>query len=111
MEYEEKIQLSGLKKTPHRKAIIEVLTSAEQPISAKEIYDYLKIRNIDISLSTVYRALDKLGEQELVKKLNFVGEDSARYESVKKGHRHYLVCLTCKKKLAINTCPAREYQE
>lgn len=111
MEFEKELRKNGLKNTPHRIRIMEVLESHDVPVSAQDIYARLKEDKVRISLSTVYRTLDKLVELDFVRKLSFTGEDSALFESIRKGHRHYLVCLKCRKKTVIDKCPIKDYQE
>lgn len=111
MEFEVELRKNGLKNTPHRTKILELLESYDEPVTAKDIYESLKENKVYISLSTVYRTLDKLVELDFVRKLTFVGEDSSLFESIRKGHRHYLVCLKCKKKTVINKCPIKGYHE
>lgn len=111
MEFEKELRKNGLKNTPHRSRIMAVLESYEMPVSAQEIYERLKENKVKISLSTVYRTLDKLVELDYVRKLSFTGEDCSLFESIQKGHRHYLVCLKCRKKTVIDKCPLKDYQE
>lgn len=104
------IKKSGLKSTKSRCAILDVLQSSKRPISEEEVYAELKNKNISLNLSTVYRALDALTVKNLAAKLNITGENRALFELNRAGHRHYLVCLGCKKTMAIDGCPLEVYE-
>lgn len=111
MGYEEELKQKGLKNTPHRNQIMEFLNSKDEPVSAKDIYKWFKEEKIYISLSTIYRTLEVLLELGFVRKLNFADDNSVMYESARKGHCHYLICLKCKKKTLLDKCPFMGYQE
>lgn len=94
-----------LKKTPHRVEISEILKSAERPLSADDIYAELIKKNHTISLSTVYRTLDTLSENDFVKKIDFEIDNRTFYEPISEVHHHFLICLGCGKIIKINECP------
>ncbi|WKY44673.1 transcriptional repressor [Eubacteriaceae bacterium ES2] len=105
----EHLKAKGLKQTRHRLAILSLLKKAEHPLSADEIY--LQLKNESINLSTVYRNLELLGDNDLILKLNLSGDSRTVYEYNSPVHRHYLVCLGCKKILPIEHCPLSGYEE
>jgi Fur family ferric uptake transcriptional regulator len=105
------ITLSGLKNTKSRSAILDVLKRSVQPISAEQVFLELKEKNITTNISTVYRTLDALADKNLATKLNITGDNRTLYELNRMMHRHYLVCLGCKKIMAIDSCPLEDYEE
>lgn len=109
--YNSAIKKSGLKGTKSRSAILEVLEQSKQPLSAEAVYAELKHKNIAINLSTVYRTLDALTDKDLAVRLTITGENKALYEASHAGHRHYLVCLDCKKTMAVEGCPLEGYEK
>lgn len=110
-EYKEDLKRNGLKITKSRKAILDILRESEQPFSAEQIYLKLKGKQIAINLSTVYRTLGTLEEKGLVTKLNIMGDDKMFFEYNKTGHRHYLVCVDCKKIVTIHKCPLITFEK
>jgi Fur family ferric uptake transcriptional regulator len=44
-------------------------------------------------------------------RLSIPGDNRALYEMNQMTHRHYLVCLGCKKILAIEHCPLKAYEK
>lgn len=105
------IKLCGLRNTKSRSAILDVLAQSAQPISAEQIFFDLKEKNITANLSTVYRTLDALVDKNLATKLSITGDNRTLYELNRMVHRHYLVCLGCKKILAIDSCPLKGYEK
>lgn len=83
----------GLKITPQRLAVYEVLLNRGDHPTVEEIYDDVKKRYPYISLATVYRTVETLEDLGLVKKVAYWGS-SARYDANTHEH-HHLICLRC----------------
>ena len=105
------LKRNGLKNTKCRAAILDILEQNDQPVAAESLFHELSGKNITVNLSTIYRTLETLTSKNLIAKLNILGEDKAFYEYNRMGHRHYLICLGCKKILAIERCPIKDYEE
>lgn len=110
-DIDELLKQSGLKSTNQRKAILQILEQRELPATADDVYLELKERAIAANLSTVYRTMETMSECGLIKKLGIVGEDKAYYEFFKVMHRHFLICLGCKKMIPIQGCPLKGYEK
>lgn len=111
MENTDALKRSGLKNTKCRAAILEIMEQNGQPVTADRLFRQLIEKGLTVSLSTVYRTLEALAANNIVTKLNIMGEDKAFYEYSPMGHRHYLVCLGCKEIRAIDYCPLQAYEE
>lgn len=111
IEYEERLKNSGLKNTKSRKAILDILLQSNQPMAAEQLFLALKEKNIDINLSTVYRTLESLESKDLVTKISILDDDRMLFEYNQLGHRHYLVCLDCKKIITVHSCPLGNYEK
>ena len=109
--YEDELKQSGLKMTKNRKAIIDMLLQKNHPIAAEQIYLELKKNKVEINLSTIYRTLEALEDKGLVTKLNIMDNDRMFFEYNKLGHRHYLVCVGCKKIVTVQGCPLESYEK
>lgn len=109
-KYEEILSKEGFKKTKHRTDILEVLDSSDKPLSAEEIYLFLKQNDSSISLSTIYRTMDRLIKSKLVIKNTFFNDNKARYEINKSSHNHYIICLKCNKIIEIDICPFKQIE-
>lgn len=87
------LKSKGLKVTPQRLAIFNVLYNTNSHPSAETIYKSLQETHPTMSLATVYKTLDCFKKKDLVQELN-VGEDSYRYDAYISSHPH-LICVEC----------------
>ena len=87
-----RLQQGDSRYTRHRRALIEVLRDARQPMTIAEI---LAVAS-DLPQSSVYRNLAVFEETGLVQRLVGAG-DFARFELAEDllGHHHHLVCSSC----------------
>ncbi len=109
-DFKNDLKINGLKNTKHRASILEILGQKNQPIAAEELFIDLQKKGLSVNLSTVYRTLESLACKSLVNKLNISGDNRARYELNHRAHRHYLVCLECRKILPVEDCPLENYE-
>lgn len=88
----------GYRMTAGREAILDVLSQADEHLSAEDIYMKIHPVNPAIGLTSVYRTLDILVNIGMVHKFDF-GHRRARYELAEdpkgKRHHHHLVCTGC----------------
>ncbi len=90
----EKLRKAGLKITPQRRGILEALEKNPHHPTVEAIYEEIKKKMPDISLTTVYNTLKELkdlGELDIVQDIN---EPSTRYDPNTENHNH-LYCLSC----------------
>lgn len=97
------LAMLGIKATRQRRAIIEILQLAEEPLSADEIYTRIP-RDVEVNYSTVYRTLSTLADRGVLIK---VGEAGGKifYLLRNHTHNHHLVCTGCQKLIEISECP------
>ena len=102
----------ALKNTPSRQAVLEVLGSAQEPITAEEIYRRIlagqggegQAQRCRTCLSTVYRTLSTLTQKGLL--LRSASQDGSLYYQLRDSrHRHYLICTQCGSTVPIRGCP------
>jgi Fur family ferric uptake transcriptional regulator len=82
------------RQTPIRIAICSFFNENHGPADYVQILDYLKKQGLDANKTTIYRQLDFLLSEGLIRELDF-GEGKKRYE-LKSGHHHHLLCTKCK---------------
>jgi Fur family peroxide stress response transcriptional regulator len=80
----------GLKVTPQRVAIYEAVVKLKNHPTAENIIDYTKKNHPNISVGTVYKVLDSLVENRLLKKVKNE-KDVMRYDAILQQH-HHLYC-------------------
>ena len=82
------------RKSKQREAILRVIRGTNIHPTADWIYDQVRKEIPSISLGTVYRNLNLLIDEGLVKELNLYGTSSARYDANLDPHYHF-ICLKC----------------
>lgn len=83
----------GLKITPQRVAVYEVLLNREDHPTVEEVFNEVKKRYPFVSLATVYRTVETLEELGFVKRVAYWG-GSIRYDANVEDH-HHLICTRC----------------
>ena len=89
----ERLRQAGYRVTGQRIAIYEYLLSVKTHPTAEEIHDAVRARFPQMSLATVYNAVDSLADVGLVRRLNR-GNVSARYDGDTANHAHFR-CIVC----------------
>ncbi len=89
-KFREKLQEKGLKVTPQRVAIFEAIMQLDNHPTAEDILAFIKNNNPNISVGTVYKVLDTLVENSLLKKVK-TEKDVMRYDPLLNNH-HHLYC-------------------
>lgn len=108
-QYRQELANSGLKRTKHRLAVLDLIAGGDRPMTADQVYEALRGQQVAINLSTVYRTLEVLALNGLLTRLGLSGDGRHLFEYNRRVHRHYLVCLTCRTVKPIDGCPLEEY--
>lgn len=110
-DFKDVLNKNGLKYTKQRELVLEVIEKSGKPVTAEQIF--LKLENIDrtVNLSTVYRTLSILTGKGLIIKTDFEEDNKSLYEINHMEHKHYAVCLGCKKMFSLDDCPFEEYEK
>lgn len=88
--FREKLKEKGLKVTPQRVAIYEAIVTLKNHPTAENVIEYIKANHPNISVGTVYKVLDSLVENKLLKRVK-TDKDLMRYDSILSEH-HHLYC-------------------
>ena len=89
------LRKEGLRYTQQRQLICDELCSSEEHRDAEEIYLSLREDGVNASRATVYRTIDVLVKNRLVRKLE-LGDGKARYENkMDASHHDHLICVQC----------------
>lgn len=109
MDCRELLKSKGLKVTKARFAILHILYSALNSLSAEEIFNKCKDMKIGINLSTVYRCLECYESNDVVTK--FSSSDGVYlYKLKREEHKHIITCSICHQKVEI-PCPMSQFEE
>jgi len=85
---------AGMRVTPQRIAICELLTTSDEHPTAAMIFEQLKPRFASLSLATVYNTLDVLVGLGVVNALGHAGDDKVHYDADTEPHVN-LACISC----------------
>ncbi|HMW09177.1 MAG: transcriptional repressor [Bacteroidia bacterium] len=88
--FREQLKSKGLKVTPQRVAIYEAVAELHNHPTAENIIEYIKTNHPNISVGTVYKVLDSLVENNLLRKVKNE-KDIMRYDAIM-SHHHHLYC-------------------
>jgi Fur family transcriptional regulator, peroxide stress response regulator len=89
-ELSSKIIEKGLKTTPQRIAILEAIAKLNNHPTAENIIDYVRKNHPNIATATVYKVLDALVSNNLIRKVK-TEKDIMRYDGIMENH-HHLYC-------------------
>jgi len=89
-EIRNKLSTKGLKITPQRIAILEAIEKLNNHPTAENIIEYIRRNHPNIATATVYKVLDALASNNLIKKVK-TDRDIMRYDAITENH-HHLYC-------------------
>ena len=92
---------SGLKSTPGRRAVLQVLGKTSSPLSPEQIH--AKVGSEVCDRATVYRILDSLNEAGLAQRLTLEGKTLYLPEE-SSHHHHHIICRKCRSTVCLDEC-------
>lgn len=78
----------GLKGTPQRMLVAQLLLKAPRHLTAEQILKELKVAGHRVSKATVYNTLNMLSEHGLIREIS-LGGDHTVYDSTSTPHHHF----------------------
>ena len=81
---------NGLRVTPQRIAVLEVVLTLENHPDADRVIDYIRINYPHVSIGTVYKTLETFVDKGILTKVK-TDNDVMRYDAVHQKH-HHLYC-------------------
>ena len=94
----------GLKATPKRVAILEILAEEFVYLGPEEIWKKLQARFKRIGLPTVYRNLEELSNGGVIIKIIHPNRKLYYYYCNNTNHHHHFVCISCRKVQDLEFC-------
>ena len=83
-----------IRSTPIYKELMGIFRKAKKPYPVGHILAALYKAGLSPNKTTVYRQLEKMEKDGLVRRVN-ISDAKATYEAVSAGHHHHLVCERC----------------
>ena len=99
---------SGLRATPTRKAIINVLRNTRSHMTASEIIRNLNAVAKTYDQSTVYRGLSDLGRVGLIAESR-ISPGNTVYEWISQSNHHHLQCTNCGRTMPLDAQLVQEF--
>lgn len=99
---ERKLRAAGVRVTPQRRLVLDILAAADGHLDANDIYERGRRQDQNLSLSTVYRTLGVLKEIGLVRELHLDCEQH-HYELNGKDEHSHLVCQGCGRVIEVDS--------
>ena len=93
-----RMKAKGLRLTGQRKALAELLETADEHLDAESVYQRAKLKDSTIHRATVYRTLNRLKKLGLVDELDLMHVSGERhFYEIRPSTLHiHLVCTACK---------------
>ena len=85
----------GLRLTPLRKEVLELVAAAGKPVKAYDLLDLLRVKHGNAAPTTVYRALDFLLEHGFIHKLESVNAFVSCHHPAESHQVPFLICDIC----------------
>ncbi|WP_414649605.1 transcriptional repressor [Dyella sp.] len=85
----------GLRLTPLRKEVLELIAAAGKPVKAYDLLDQLRERHGNAAPPTVYRALDFLLENGFIHKLESINAFVSCHHPAEAHQVPFLICDVC----------------
>ena len=88
------LQENGYRLTGARRAVVELIASAQRALSPLEVYDLARAKHPGLGLVSVYRTLEKLEELHLIQRVH-QPQGCQAFIAASRGHEHLLLCQRC----------------
>lgn len=102
------LKSADLKQTKKRILILSVLEAASAPLTVEDIAERT-VKDMKMSISTIYRALNALAEKNVISK-SLHQDGKTYYEINSHTHRHSLLCTICNERILIDACPLEKLE-
>ena len=93
---------NGLKITPQRRAILELLSEDNSHPTAEQVYQRVLTTMPDVSRTTVYNTFRELSDLGELAPVHDLSEGGQRYDTNNEIH-HHLYCIQCQKLIDIDS--------
>ncbi len=90
----ELLRQNGLKVTPQRRAILELIIERDGHPTAEMLYRHIQAVMPDVSRATIYNTLRELVALGVLTEVQGLSDDGLRYDT-RPGVHHHLFCTRC----------------
>jgi Fur family peroxide stress response transcriptional regulator len=96
-EIVEKFREQEFRMTPQRMAIIKILCTSPEHLSASELHEQIKAQFPTTSLATIYKTLTVLKEMGQVIEISFGSDKDSHFDGLEPTPHPHLICIRCEK--------------
>jgi Fur family zinc uptake transcriptional regulator len=101
-EVEQRCRQRGLRLTPTRRRVLELVLSADGPVKAYDLLDQLKAEQPNAAPPTVYRALEFLLENHFIHRLESLNAFVSCFHPAESHQGQFLICDECQSVIEIH---------
>lgn len=94
MIYESDLRQRGIRLTPQRRMILDVIARSDGHITAEDIHQSVRAIYPDMNISTVYRNLERMLDLRLLAATD-MGGGRICFELLAAARHHHLICHKC----------------
>lgn len=94
-EVEQRCRQRGLRLTPTRRRVLELVLEADGPVKAYDLLDQLKDRQPGAAPPTIYRALDFLLDNHFIHRLETLNAFVSCFHPHEQHQGQFLICESC----------------
>lgn len=104
------LKLEGFKRTDKRECLVNLLTTTDKYVTAKELAQDVRREFPSMSFDTIYRNLNTFVELGILEETELSGEKHFRMHCDVDHHHHHFICMTCGETKQISICPIESIQ-
>lgn len=105
MNARETLSKYQLKYSKQREILLEILQDSHEPMSVDDLLEQLRLKNVSMNQSTVYRIIDHFCAHRIVEKTSSTLHPKHFYAVIRLDHHHYLYCQACHTRIPLDACP------
>lgn len=102
------IRNKGLRVTPARLAVLNVLTEAQKPLDIASISELITRKRVDADQATIYRIIENFIQKDLISRFQFQ-EKKFFYEAKREEH-HHAICKNCGRIEDVSSCNIKRFE-